>query len=81
MTARKAPRSPVPGVTFYDLRPGDRVVVPISGRTGVIVRRTTHRRDGCLVRIAWIVKWDEPLFGVTEGRVAWANLAPEGELS
>lgn len=67
---RKPPTNPVPGVTFYDLRPGDRVIVPLSGRTGVIARRCAHKRDG------WVVTWDEPVFGVTEGRVAWANLEP-----
>jgi protein involved in polysaccharide export with SLBB domain len=70
MAARKPPVSPVPGVTFYDLRPGDRVRVTISGVTGVIDRRCKNRRDG------WIVRWDEPRFGVTEGRVAWPNLEP-----
>lgn len=67
---RNAPITPVPGVTFHDVRPGDRVRVSISGRTGTIVKRCAHKRDG------WIVKWDEPVFGVTEGRVAWANLEP-----
>jgi hypothetical protein len=68
---RKAPVTPVPGVTFHDLRPGDRVRVTISGRTGVILRRCQQTRDG------WIIEWDEPRFSVERGRVAWANLEPE----
>ena len=71
MTApRKPPISPVPGVTFHDLRPGDWVMVTISGRLGKIVRRCAQKRDG------WIVAWDEPLYGIVSGRVAWANLEP-----
>jgi hypothetical protein len=72
VTPRKQPVQPLGerGPTFYDLRPGDRVQVTGSGRTGTIVRRCTHKRDG------WLVRWDEPVFGVEEGRVAWANLAP-----
>lgn len=58
------------GPTFHDFKPGDPVRVPISGRTGTIVKRCATRRDG------WVVRWDEPLFGVTEGRVAWSNLEP-----
>lgn len=58
------------GPTFHDLHEGDRVRVPLSGRTGTIVKRCTPRRDG------WIVRWDEPLFGVEQGRVAWSNLEP-----
>jgi hypothetical protein len=55
--------------SLVDLRPGERVVVEQSGRTGTLVRRCTPRRDG------WIVRWDEPMFGVAEGRVATQNLA------
>lgn len=47
-------------------RPGDRVVVAGSGRTGVL--RQTARRRG------WKVAWDEPRFGVTEGWVHVPNL-------
>lgn len=70
---RKPPSQPLgpKGPTFHDFHIGDRVVVPMSGRTGVIVKRCASKRDG------WIVAWDAPMFGVTQGRVAWANLAPE----
>lgn len=67
---RRAPITPVPGVTLHDFRVGDRIIVPISGRTGTIDRRCKQPRDG------WIVRWDEPVFGVTEGRVAIPNMAP-----
>lgn len=69
---RREPHQPLgpTGPTFHDFRDGDRVVVTGSGRTGVIARRCAHKRDG------WIVRWDEPAFGVVEGRVAWTNLAP-----
>lgn len=69
MTPRRPPRNPVPGIVFHDLRVGDRVRVTISGRTGTIVRRL-DRHNGFRVR------WDEPVFGVIEGRVAWSNLEP-----
>ncbi len=49
------------------LKPGDRVRVTISGRTGVVVKRN-YKRTG------WLIRWDEPVFGVTEGRVVGANL-------
>lgn len=58
--------------SLRDLTIGDRVVVEISGRTGTLARRCTNRRDG------WIVKWDDPVFAVTEGRVATSNLARLG---
>jgi len=69
---RKPPEQPFgsKGPTFHDLRPGDRVRVVGTERTGVVVSRCKPRRDG------WIVRWDEPLFGVEQGRVAWANLEP-----
>lgn len=72
---RKPPVTPLGprGPVFHDFREGDHVVVPRSGRTGTIVKRCVQKRDG------WVVAWDEPLFGVTKSRVAWANLAPEGE--
>lgn len=69
---RREPQQPLgpKGPTFHDFRDGDRVIVPRTGRTGSIVRRCTHKRDG------WVVRWDNPVFGVEEGRVAWTNLAP-----
>ena len=54
------------------LKVGDRVRVPISGRTGVLVSRRKPAQDG------WNVQWDEPLYGVEVGRVATANLEREG---
>lgn len=51
-----------------DLKPGDRVRVVLSGRTGTLVSRRMPRRDG------WNVRWDQPMFGVEVGRVATANL-------
>lgn len=51
-----------------DWRPGDHVKVTISGRTGTLVSRCKVARDG------WIVKWDEPMFGVESGRVSIPNL-------
>lgn len=41
---------------------GNRVRVTISGRTGTIVE--LHRRHN-----GFMVKWDEPIFGVEQGRV------------
>jgi len=72
---RKAPLSPLgpTGPTFYDLRPGDRVEVVGSGRIGTLISRKKVARDG------WLVRWDEPVFGVTEGRVSWSNLKPKEE--
>jgi hypothetical protein len=68
MTTRDVP-GPVPGHPGFDrLEVGDRVVVPQSGRTGVIVRRCPVPRDG------WIVRWDEPRFGAVEGRIATPNI-------
>lgn len=66
---RREPTNPVPGRTFHDLRVGDRVRVTISGRTGEIVG--PHR-----YHVGWRVRWDEPVFGVTEGNVSWPNLEP-----
>ena len=66
---RKPPTSPVPGVTFHDLRVGDRVRVPLSGRTGTIIG--PHVRHN-----GFLVAWDEPMFGVTSGRVRHSNLEP-----
>lgn len=63
--------SPDGSVTLHDFRVGDRVRVPISGRTGVIVSRRRPSRDG------WNVRWDEPVYGVTEGRVSTSNMEPE----
>lgn len=48
--------------------PGDKVRVPVSGRTGTLHSRRTPRRDG------WNVLWDEPLYGVERSRVATSNL-------
>jgi hypothetical protein len=53
-----------------NLKVGERVVVPGSGRTGVVVAGP-QRHNG------WKVRWDEPMFGVTEGWVATANLDRE----
>jgi len=70
--AREAPRTPVPGRTFHDLRVGDRVRVTQSGRKGEIVGPHRHH-------VGWRVRWDEPLFGVIEGNVSWPLLEPEEE--
>lgn len=74
---RKLPVQPLGpnGPTFHDLRPGDRVTVPRSGRTGVIVKRCAPKSDG------WIVAWDEPMFGCERSRVAWPNLEPVRDLT
>jgi hypothetical protein len=69
MTTRRDIPGPVPSHPGFDrLAVGDRVVVPASGRTGVILRRCPVPRDG------WIVAWDEPRFGCTEGRMATPNM-------
>ncbi len=71
MTARKPPVVPFSGgPTLHDLRVGDKVRVTLSGRTGTVLSRCKQKRDG------WVVSWDEPVFGRTQGRVAWANLEP-----
>jgi len=51
-----------------DLKPGDRVRVLQSGRTGVLIARRKPARDG------WNVRWDEPVFGVEVGRVSTASI-------
>ena len=53
--------------SMRDLKPGERVWVPGSGRTGTTVKKL-GRHNG------WLVRWDEPKFGVTEGRVQVALL-------
>jgi len=50
-----------------ELKIGVRVVVPLSGRTGVIVG-LNKRHCG------WLIEWDEPKFGVTRGRVPASSL-------
>lgn len=57
--------------SLANLRAGERVIVPISGRTGTLVKRCAPAHDG------WIVRWDEPVFGVEQGRVATVNLERE----
>ena len=57
--------------SLKSLRVGDRVVVTRSGRTGSLLRRCKPERDG------WVVLWDAPVYGVTEGRVATTNLERE----
>lgn len=56
-------------------KPGDRVRVPGSGRTGILVKHL-GRHNG------WMVEWDEPKFGVKWSRgIQIANLeliAPRG---
>lgn len=53
-------------------KPGARVVVSGSGRTGTVVAPAI-RHNGPKI------KWDDPKFGVTEGRVMLGSLEPEGE--
>jgi hypothetical protein len=67
-TKRHEPLRPVPGIVLHDFRIGDRVRVLISGRTGTLVRRLRH---------SWVVRWDEPVFGVAEGRISTVNIEPE----
>lgn len=61
--------------SLRDLKPGERVRVVGSGRTGTLVSRREPSRDG------WNVRWDEPLFGCEVGRVATSNLEREEEQS
>jgi hypothetical protein len=53
--------------SMRDLRPGERVRVTISGKTGRIVRRVPAARS-------WRVAWDAPVFGRTSSLVIAANL-------
>jgi hypothetical protein len=46
---------------------GDRVIVPLSGRTGVLGKRL-GKHNG------WVVKWDNPMFGVEQGSCLPGNL-------
>ena len=54
--------------SLRDLKPGDRVRVTISGRTGTVERKDKNPHHG------WHVRWDEPVFGVEVGIVRTANL-------
>lgn len=51
-------------------QPGARVVVSGTGRTGTVTKPSI-RHNGPEI------EWDEPVFGVTHGRVMVANLEPE----
>ena len=51
------------------LKPGAAVIVPQSGRTGVL-RDKGARNQG------WLIEWDEPMFGVTESRIVPSILEP-----
>lgn len=53
--------------SMADLKVGERVVVTGTGRTGTVVGGA-RRHAGVLVH------WDEPMFGVEEGRVTLALL-------
>lgn len=69
---RKQPLQPLgpKGPTFHDLREGDRVTVAGSDRTGTIVSDNGVHGEKK-------VRWDNPVFGVVEGWVAWPNLEPK----
>jgi hypothetical protein len=59
------------GPKLFHFKVGDRVRVTLSGRTGTVVEKCRFKNHG------WMVKWDEPVFGVEKGRVTTANLEPE----
>lgn len=55
---------------------GDRVTVEVSGRTGTVVSHEHRPHSG------WRVRWDEPVFGVTESWVRTVHMqhaTPEEE--
>jgi len=56
--------------SMRDLQIGERVRVRISGRTGTVV-------DGYQRHNGYMIEWDEPMFGVTRGRVNTHNLERE----
>jgi hypothetical protein len=56
--------------SLKDLKVGDRIRVRISGRTGTICK-PLRRHCG------WMVEWDDPKFGVNQGRVSTANIERE----
>ena len=58
--------------TFAKLKVGDRVRVTVSGVTGVLVKKGYKN-------VGWLVRWDEPKFGATQGWVRAVNLEKEDE--
>lgn len=50
-------------------KPGERVQVTISGRTGFVVKRL-HPHQG------YRIQWDDPVLGVVTGTVRALNLKP-----
>lgn len=57
-------------LAMADLKPGDRVRVTRSGRTGTLVKRNV-RHNG------WRVRWDVPVFGATDSDVQPSMLERE----
>lgn len=60
----------LPDFTDKKFKVGDRILIEASGRTGEIVKRG-HPHQG------WKVRWDEPMFGVTEGWVRTVHMEHE----
>lgn len=69
----------LPDFTDKHFKAGDHVMVEGSGRTGTIERRSGRSLPGRPARDGWIVRWDFPMFGVIEGRVATVNLVHASE--
>lgn len=51
------------------LKVGDKIRIPLSGRTGTIV-------DKGKKHTGWRIRWDEPVFGVTESRINPSSMEP-----
>lgn len=61
----------LPDFSDKKFKVGDRVMVEISNRTGTVVA-------GPKKHAGWKVRWDEPVFGVTESWVRTVHMKRAG---